>query len=433
MSSIRLRVALLASLLLQPICSFGQDLLDIYHLAANTDPVFMAANSQINADKEHWHLALADMIPNVISSGNYKTVNNKALYADGSFDQYNGTITATQMLFSAPKINHFQQSRLVNKRIVAAHSVAEQSLLFRVTDRYFAILKAADAVTFSEQRKIAFSKQWQQSQERYKVGVSPVTDVHEAKARLDNAVAEAITASNTLHARYQQLAELTGEPVSAINPLANKPNLKNYVLEEVSAYEALAQTQNPALQQAELNTKIARKKVWEKRGEHLPTLDAFATATYDKTAAPDSEHQKARVVGLKASMDIFSGGKTSAATRQTHAMYQEEKANTRKVYLETMSDLRQAYYAVHNHVAKVHALEQAALSSEAALTAIRASHDVGNRSISDVLDAEADLLQAKQDLNAAYYDLLLADLELKQAIGKLSMADLEQINLLLRS
>ncbi len=84
-------------------------------------------------------------------------------------------------------------------------------------------------------------------------------------------------------------------------------------------------------------------------------------------------------------------------------------------------------------VEKVAELEAAEKSSQSALEANKLGYEVGVRINIDVLNAQTQLFNTQNQLSKARYDLLTTQLKLKQAVGKLSVADLEKVNAYLRA
>jgi len=87
---------------------------------------------------------------------------------------------------------------------------------------------------------------------------------------------------------------------------------------------------------------------------------------------------------------------------------------------------------VNSGVARIKALEQALTSIKAQLDSTKLGMEVGVRTILDVLNAEQQVLSARRDLASARYSYLLSGLSLKAAVGSLSPADLNGIDLYLR-
>ena len=82
-------------------------------------------------------------------------------------------------------------------------------------------------------------------------------------------------------------------------------------------------------------------------------------------------------------------------------------------------------------LAQVKALEAAELSARTAYDSNQLAYGVGVRIGTDVLNAQAQLFQARRDLARARYDTIVNGLRLKSAAGSLSEADVIQVNTLL--
>jgi outer membrane protein len=93
---------------------------------------------------------------------------------------------------------------------------------------------------------------------------------------------------------------------------------------------------------------------------------------------------------------------------------------------------QQAYLGVTSGLAQVAALEQALRSSLVSLESTKLGRDVGVRTSVDVLNSQQQVANARRDLAKARYDTIVAQLKLKQAVGRLTVADLEEVNRLLK-
>ncbi len=82
-------------------------------------------------------------------------------------------------------------------------------------------------------------------------------------------------------------------------------------------------------------------------------------------------------------------------------------------------------------MAKVQALEAAERSSQSALESNRLGYKLGLRISLDVLDAQSQLADTRQQLSRARFDTLLARMQLKYACGMLDIDDLREVNTLL--
>src|SRR6202045_2013156 len=80
----------------------------------------------------------------------------------------------------------------------ATYQAAEQQLILRVAQAYFNVLAAEDGLEANQASLEAISRQLDQANKRFEVGLIAITDVQEAKAARDTAAAAVIAAKGTL-------------------------------------------------------------------------------------------------------------------------------------------------------------------------------------------------------------------------------------------
>ena len=83
---------------------------------------------------------------------------------------------------------------------------AQQDLLARTAQRYFDVLAAEDTLEAAQATLEAFSRQLEQADKRFEVGLIAITDVQEARAARDQASAAVIAAKRTLATTSRVLA-----------------------------------------------------------------------------------------------------------------------------------------------------------------------------------------------------------------------------------
>ncbi len=123
----------------------------------------------------------------------------------------------------------------------------------------------------AEANEASAKRQFDYAQKRLEVGLSPITDLHEAHASYDQARADTITARNTLQDYYQALAEITGQPVTDLRGLPKTSDQKcqrNSVTLHQLVTEAISN--NPSLKAQQLQVNAAESSISAARGEHCP-------------------------------------------------------------------------------------------------------------------------------------------------------------------
>jgi len=321
----------------------------------------------------------------------------------------------------------------------ATYQAAEQQLILRVAQTYFNVLASEDGLEANQASLEAISRQLDQANKRFEVGLIAITDVQEAKAARDTAAAAVIAAKRTLATSEDQLQEITGQKYDQLaKPGADMP-LKSPEPADESRWVNISLEQNLSLISSRLGAEIARDNVRVAIGGHLPILDLVAGRSYTHTDAnenlvgiqdfPDvASKLNDRQIALQLTVPLFAGGLTQSKVRQTQYLWIAAKEAVVQSSRATERQARDAYLGVISGIARVQALRQALESSQTALKATEAGYEVGTRTAVDVLNSRKTLVQAKTDYSGSRYDYIVSVLQLRLAAGNLDRAQLTDIN-----
>jgi outer membrane protein len=320
----------------------------------------------------------------------------------------------------------------------ATYQAAEQNLILRVSQAYFAVLTADDVLRANQASLEAIARQLDQADKRFEVGLIAITDVQEAKAARDTAAAAVIAAKRTLATSEYQLQEITGQQYDSLAKPGTEMPLKGPEPEDESRWVNISLEQNLNLIASRLGAEIARDNVRAAFGGHLPTLDLVAGRSYTDTGSDQvleyipfhdiNSKINDRQIGLQFTLPIYSGGFTQSKVRQNEYLWIAAKEGVVQSSRATERAARDAYLGVISGIARVQALRQALESSRTALKATEAGYEVGTRTAVDVLNARKTLVQAESDYAGSRYDYIVSVLQLRLAAGTLDRAELLEVN-----
>ena len=423
------------------------DLWTVYQAAVENDPLIREALANRNAQREAMPQARALLLPDIGLQGSKSdsttdgtqiglTDTGEVELVDFSSESEgtNFSLGLSQTIFRWDRWVNLRQAGDRVARAEIDYEAARQQLIVRVAERYFEVLATQDNLAFAEANKEAISRQLDQARRRFEVGLIAITDVQEAQAGFDLAVADEIAARQQLASARAQLRELTGEHFADLaSPGSDLPLIRPEPANE-EAWVERALADNLALNAQRLTTDIARKEVSRQRSGHLPTLDLNANRSRNEStgATPfDTSDTESTSVSLQFNLPIFSGGATRSFVRQAAYQHEAAKAVLEREARATERTARDAFLGVQSDISRVSALRQALESNQTALQATEAGFEVGTRTTVDVLNARSTAFRARNDLARSRYDYLLNTLRLQQAIGALSEADVQRINAML--
>jgi outer membrane protein len=412
----------------------AENLIDIYRLAQKNDPQLRAAEAANQAAQATRGQSRAAFLPQINLTANYSqnnrdVIKTKSGLTDADYTSQEYTLSLTQSIYHH---EYYAQSRKTDAAIAAADAqfeAAKQGTVLRVAQAYFNLLAAQDNLTTAEASKRAISQQLRQTQQRFEVGLSAITDVHEAQAGFDSAVAAEIAAQNQLDLMRENLREIVGQEPMALAVLKDEVPLVSPEPADIDQWVTTAQKQNLSLLAAEASARVADAELSRRSAGHYPSLDLIASQRHsDDTDSLTGSEMDNTTVGLQLNVPIFSGGLTTAQTREARALYNQANEALEQQRRATTRETRSAYLGVATGISQVKARKQALSSAQTALEATQAGFEVGTRTAVDVLNAQQVRFQAQSEYYKSRYDYILATLQLKQAAGNLSEEDLAKIN-----
>jgi len=343
-----------------------------------------------------------------------------------------------QSLFSwANWVALFRADRQV-AQAEADYQLAEQQLITRVAEAYFNVLAAKDSVDSQTSAFESISRQLEQAEKRFEVGLIAITDVQEAKAARDSSAAAVISAKRTLASTEEALREITGEGYASLSkPGVSIPLAAPEPADETKWIEQ-AMEQNLALVSSRLAADIARDNLRASFGGHLPSIDLTASKSNVDQTGPiyfasgnigkRLSNADDKTYALQVTMPIFSGGAAQSRVRQSEYQWQAARERLTRTTRQTERATRDAYLGVISDMSRVKALTQALESSRTALKATEAGYEVGTRTAVEVLDSRRTLAQAETNYSRARYDYIVGVLKLRLASGALDRKLLDEVN-----
>lgn len=393
---------------------------EIYQQALASDPQLKAAQATYLADSEAAPKNRAALLPNLGLNAN-TTWNDTNR---GDYNNHGYTVSLSQPLFDADAWFSFRRGEALSEQARLTFEDAQQTLIKRVVEDYLSVLRAhSDLETFQAQER-AIKRRLDQVNAQFEVGLIAITDVQEAQASYDNARVARIEAEGRLDNSYEALERLTGQPATQVDRLRADYPVQSPAPAEPQPWLDKAWQGNLSLRAATAAVEAARRSAQSARAGHLPSLSLDASYDHDNGTLTSNTANETTSIGLRLQMPIFSGGLTSAqsreATQRMVAAQQNRENALRAVTQSTRSLLRN----LNTDVLSVQARQQSIKSSETALKATEEGYNVGTRNVVDVLDAEQKLYTAQRDYANARLDYISNLFAFKQQVGTLSPEDL---------
>src|SRR5688572_14368807 len=392
----------------------AENLLEVYQHAVQSDPLIREAEARREAALEVKPQARGLLLPQINIDGQWAEsesdsnatftqardtppfdiviVNNQQ---QTDQDAWNYQAEATQTLF---RWDQWQALKRADSQVALAEAnyrAAQQDLLLRVSQAYFDVLAAEDTLSAADATLQAVTRQLEQAEKRFEVGLIAITDVQEARAAHDSATAAVIAAKRALATAHEALRELTGEAYQTLIKPGEEMPLDQPQPADEETWVTQALEQNLNVIAARLGVDVAKRNVKIAQAGHLPSVDLFANRTeFDSNGTqinqiinplgppeegPSDSDQTDETYGIRVNIPILAGGATQSRVREQVHLHRAERERLEGAIRRAERDTRDAYLGVLAEKARVTALNQSVKSNQTALEATEAGFEVGTR------------------------------------------------------
>jgi outer membrane protein len=430
-----------------PLHASAADLLSLFQLATERDPVLKGAQAGLRATLETFPQARAGLLPSVGITANvarnFQQVTQQGLTpqlntgGDFTFTSGGYSLRVTQPLYHRDRFIQLKQADSRIRQAQLEVDAVYQELMVRLSERYFALLGAADNLEFAGAELTALRRQLEETRQRFEVGLIAITDVEEAQAGYDLSVAQEIEARNLVDDAREALHEVIGEDPGAIQKLREQIPLLSPEPADIAAWADQALVQNLRVAAANAAVDTAREEIDRRAAGHFPTLDLvgrhgfntnFGDVDFGPISSPFSDETDDTSFGLELAVPIFSGGAVVSQTREAAERHQQAIEQREQARRESYRRTRVAFLSVVAGISRIKALKQAVQSSMVSVASTKAGLEVGTRTAVDVVVTEQALFRTRRDYARARYNYLLDTLRLKSAAGTLTTGDLAAVN-----
>jgi outer membrane protein len=415
---------------------FADTLANIYDQAKQNDPQLLSSQAQRDSAYEAIKLTRGNFLPQISLSTGYNIVKSNYDPADSS--RLTAGVNLSQEIYNRSSWINLDTAEKNARMADSKYAADQQSLILRVSQAYFEVLRAQDSLESVRAEKNAVARQLEQTKQRFDVGLSAITDVHEAQAQYDSVLADEVLAENNLANSYEALREITGTEHESLSQLDTNKFKADSTVESVDVLLDSAKNQNLELLSSRISQDIARDSINLSDSKNLPSVSLDAGYTLMQENDDDNSYRNIydpinnASVGITLSVPLYTGGKITSQTKQAEYGYIQASQQLEATYRNVVKNVHAYYNNINASIGAIKAYQQTVVSASSALKATEAGFDVGTRTIVDVLDSTRRLYEVNRNLSNSRYDYIINRLMLRQTIGTLSEQDIIDINTALK-
>ncbi|WP_374427139.1 TolC family outer membrane protein [Tabrizicola sp.] len=291
----------------------------------------------------------------------------------------------------------------------------EQSVLLLAVQAYVDVRLAQEVVALRQSNLRLITQELRAAQDRFDVGEITRTDVSIAEARLAASRAALAAAEGQLMIAREAYKASTGAYPGNLAPLPKAPALPR-TMEEA---QAVARGTHPSIRQAQHQVTVADLQVDLAVASRAPTIGLGATLR------TDDEDLQSQSLGITMNQTLYAGGRLSSLQRRALAGKDAARAGLQQTAVGVVQNVGVAWANLAVAAASIEASDLQIRAAQAAFDGVREEAAAGTRTTLDVLDAEQELLDARNARLEAEAQRYVAVYQVLATMGLLTVDHLQ--------
>ncbi len=248
-------------------------------------------------------------------------------------------------------------------------------------------------------------------------GVGRRSQLEQAEGRLARARAGLIAQQNNLQDSLSEAHQVLGRYVDPQS--LSEPVLPPRATMTLDAMIDLALSQHPAIQVAQYNIEAATHDRERARSKYFPKLDLRLAQEVgnDLNGIPGDTDETS--VALTLTYNFYNGGADRAESRKRVSAVHEQQQYAARVRRQVINALRLAWAGDNSLNEQLGFLEEYVVQAKKTVISYREEFFIGQRDLTDLLDAQNELNGAQSSYIEGYFDAVVARYRVLEAAGSL--------------
>lgn len=291
---------------------------------------------------------------------------------------------------------------------------------FAVASAFYQILKTEQSIRITEESVGQIRKHLEIAQARYENEAALKSDVLRVSVNLAEAENQLTIARHNLERAKAQLNLVLGRPVNS--PLLLRSDEPVIPLtgeaEPLEQLMAAARENRPEIEGMERNIRALDQSIESAKAGYYPQVNAFAH--YDIDSEDFSDTNDSWTVGIGVNVSLFDGFLTRSNVSSARARLREAQAKYERLVLQVEMDVKDAYLARSEALSRLNVLQESVTEAEENLRIISDRYAEGMALVTDLLNSEVALTNARLQHLSAQYEYQVAAAALERAVGRLA-------------
>lgn len=405
----------------------AETIYDALAKAYQNNSALNSARAGVRVADEDVPLAKSDMRPTVVARGELSHTRSSSGGVSTKLTTGSFGVFLSQTLFDGFQTKN--NVRAAEARVRAERESlrnTEQNTLFDAATAYMDVILYRQIAALRQRNLEFLNEQVRAARSRLEVGEGTRTDLAQAEASYSAAQAQLTAARAQVTSSEAIYRQIVGTPPGKLQ--AAKP-LTKLLPRSLEAAYARAENEHPAILATRHAVDASGFAVKAAEGALLPSLSAdLGVSVQDRRGSPsglDNEGTTSSAsIGATLTIPIYQGGAASARVRQRKESLSQARIDVDVSRDQVSTAVASAWTQYEAARRNVEANRQLVSALRLALEGVMAERDVGLRTTLDVLNAQADVIDAQIAQYSAERDVVVASFAIASATGRLTASNL---------
>jgi adhesin transport system outer membrane protein len=290
-----------------------------------------------------------------------------------------------------------------------------ENIALRTSRVFLNVLRQLEILALAKENVTIHQRIYDQIKLRSESGLDRKADLDQVVARLALAESDVVvTGANVADAMTDYQFTVGRMPENLIKPhsvdSATPASLDEVVQMAVADY--------PILKSAQSDVKAREAQYVVAKSNYYPKVDLVADQRWEDEVDYNEYYEEFSAAAV-VRFNIFNGWKDKARIAETRKLICEAREIRNNTHRQVVESVRLSWVAYQSTLSQIIFLEEYTKATGVTAEAFSKQWNIGRRTMFDVLDIEAELINAKIDLVNARYDKTYAQYRVLSGIGSL--------------
>jgi TolC family type I secretion outer membrane protein len=415
----KLAILAVAGFIAAPQPVYAETLQEALALAYTNNPALQAERAKLRSVDEGVPEALSGWRPSASAQADGGLAHQSFDTTSGNLKPYDTSVTLSQPLYRGGRT--VAAMRQADENVLqerAQLTDTEQTVLVNAATAYLDMLQDQAILDLQAENQTTLEKYVAEAKERTRLGEKTHTDISQAESRLARAHADRNTAEVNLRIARSAYVRFAGQPSGPFAP----PDLKLSLPPTQDAAIDQAVMHAPAVVAAEHAARAGAANIEAVRGNLLPevSLQGSVANTWNENV-PEQNINDNRTANdqvlMQVKLPLYTGGADYARLRAAYQDRGEKLRDFDEAKREAQERAEQAWEQVQTTAENISLRQQQITAAQAALDGMTQEERVGDRTSTDRLNADQELLDSRVAEIQAEHDHTVATIQMTAATG----------------